>query len=200
MKYIYSTLRRAAVHRRVWQQQRHQHRPRRSKRTPRPPQVQRRGVPVPVRSVSPVQSTDFVPLAWSSGRLKKRAFDEMLSRERFRGRNPHRNRPALLSHKTVYHAAIYGSQKKTVQRRLDLVGNAEETMTKYWVLARGGAWRNPKPAGGPYVCEQCRLDACGGNDRTLTLQAVTTIELTPADVCADCGARLLEEREVKDRA
>ena len=33
---------------------------------------------MPVRSVSPVQSTDFVPLAWSSGRLKKRAFDEML--------------------------------------------------------------------------------------------------------------------------
>ena len=91
-------------------------------------------------------------------------------------------------------------KKKTVRRSLDLVGNAEGTMTKYWVLARGGAWRNPKPAGGPYVCEQCRLDACGGNDRTLTMQAVTTIELTPADVCADCGARLLEEREVKYRA
>ena len=30
------------------------------------------------------------------------------------------------------------------------------------------------------------------------MQAVTTIELTPADVCADCGARLLEELEVKD--
>ena len=26
------------------------------------------------------------------------------------------------------------------------------------------------------------------------MQAVTTIELTPADMCADCGARLLEER------
>ena len=73
-------------------------------------------------------------------------------------------------------------------------------MTRYWVLARGGAWRNPKPTGGPYVCEQCRLDACGGNDRTLTMQAVTTIELAPADVCADCGARLLEGREVKERA
>ena len=72
----------------------------------------------------------------------------------------------------MYHTAIYGSQKKTVQRRLDLVGNVEGTMTKYWVLARGGAWRNPKPAGGAYVCEQCRLDTCGGNDRTLTLQAV----------------------------
>ena len=33
-----------------------------------------------------------------------------------------------------------------------------------------------------------------------SLQAVTTIELAPADVCADCGARLLEELEVKDRA
>ena len=67
------------------------------------------------------------------------------------------------------------------------------TTTKYWAFARGGAWRNPKPTGGPYVCEQCRLDACGGNDATFTLQAVTTIELAPADVCADCGARLLEE-------
>ena len=91
-------------------------------------------------------------------------------------------------------------KKKTVGRSLDLAGNAEGTMTRYWALARGGAWRNPKPTGGPYVCEQCRLDACGGNDRTLTLQAVTTIELAAADVCADCGARLLEEREVKERA
>ena len=79
---------------------------------------------------------------------------------------------------------------------LDLAG----TMTKYWAFARGGAWRNPKPTGGPYVCEQCRLDACGGNDATLTMQAVTTIELAPADVCANCGAQLLEEQEVKDLA
>ena len=91
-------------------------------------------------------------------------------------------------------------KKKTVGRSLDMAGNAEGTMTRYWALARGGAWRNPKPTGDPYVCEQCRLYACGGNDRTLTLQAVTTIELAAADVCADCGARLLEEREVKERA
>ena len=91
-------------------------------------------------------------------------------------------------------------KKKTVQRSLDLAGNAEGAMTKYWAFARGGAWRNPKPTGGPYVCEQCRLDACGGNDATLTMQAVTTTELAPADVCADCEARLLEELEVKDRA
>ena len=87
-------------------------------------------------------------------------------------------------------------KKKTPRRSLDLAG----TTTKYWAFARGGAWRNPKPTGGPYVCEQCRLDACGGNDATLTMQAVTTIELAPADVCAACGARLLEELEVKDRA
>ena len=91
-------------------------------------------------------------------------------------------------------------KKKTVGRSLELAGNAEGTMTRYWAFARGGAWRSPKPTGGPYVCEQCRLDACGGNDATLTMQAVTTIELAPADVCADCGARLLEELEVKDRA
>ena len=52
-------------------------------------------------------------------------------------------------------------------------------MIQHWTSARGGAWRNPKPTGGPYVCEQCRLDACGGNDATLTMQAVTTIELAP---------------------
>ena len=39
-------------------------------------------------------------------------------------------------------------------------------MTKYWEFARGGAWRNPNPTGGPYICEQCRLDACGGNAET----------------------------------
>ena len=72
---------------------------------------------------------------------------------------------------------------------------------KHWVFARGGAWYTPKPTGGPYVCEQCRLDALSGNDGTLTLlQAVTEIELTPTDVCVDCGARLLEEREAQDRA
>ena len=75
---------------------------------------------------------------------------------------------------------------------LDLAKDAAGTMTQRWAFARGGAWRNPKPTGGPYGCEQCRLDACGGNDGTLTLQAVTIIELAPTDVCADCGARLLE--------
>ena len=73
-------------------------------------------------------------------------------------------------------------------------------MTKYWTFARGCAWRNPKPTGGLYVCGQCGLAARSGNDSTLTLQAVTAIELTPTDVCADCGARLLEESEAQDRA
>ena len=68
-------------------------------------------------------------------------------------------------------------------------------MTQYWTFARGGAWHNPKPTGGPYICEQCRLDARSGNDPTLTLQAVTEIELAPADVCGDCGAWLLEESD-----
>ena len=76
----------------------------------------------------------------------------------------------------------------------------ENHMTQYWVFTQGGAWRNPNPAGSPYVCEQCRLDARSGNDSTLTLQAVTTIELAPTDVCGDCGARLLEEAEARDRA
>ena len=73
-------------------------------------------------------------------------------------------------------------------------------MTKNWAFARGGAWHNSKPTGGTYVCEQCRLDACGGNDGTLTLQAVTVIELALTDVCADCDARLLEERDAEDQA
>ena len=69
----------------------------------------------------------------------------------------------------------------------------------HWTFARGGAWRNPKPTGGPYICEQCCLDAHSENDSTLTLQAVTVIELVLADVCTECGVRLLEERETKDR-
>ena len=52
-------------------------------------------------------------------------------------------------------------------------------MTKYWAFARGSAWRNPKPTGGLYICEQCRLDACGGNDRTLVMQAVTNDRVDP---------------------
>ena len=72
-------------------------------------------------------------------------------------------------------------------------------MTKYWVFTQGGAWRNLKPTGSPYVCERCRLDARSGNDSTFTLQAVTTIELAPTDVCGDCGVRLLEELKSKDQ-
>ena len=53
------------------------------------------------------------PFLVNPGRLKKRAFDETLSQDPVSGgRNPHRNRPVLLSHKTVYHTAIYGSQKE----------------------------------------------------------------------------------------
>ena len=74
-------------------------------------------------------------------------------------------------------------------------------MAKYWAFAQGGAWRNPKPTGGPYICEQCCLDATDKNDGILiALQAVTVIELVPTDVCADCGERLVEELEIKDRA
>ena len=65
------------------------------------------------RSVAPVQSTDLVPPASSPGCLKKGAFDETLSTEPLLlGLNPHRNRPVFLSHKTVSHTAIYGSQKE----------------------------------------------------------------------------------------
>ena len=32
------------------------------------------------------------------------------------------------------------------------------------------------------------------------LQAVTVIELDPTDVCANCGARLLEKTAAQDRA
>ena len=52
--------------------------------------------------------------------------------------------------------------------RRDSIGDnfVQGAMTKYWTFARGGAWRNPKPTGGLYVCEQCRLDARSGNDST----------------------------------
>ena len=72
-------------------------------------------------------------------------------------------------------------------------------MTKYWVFTQGGAWRNLKPTGNPYVCEQCRLDARSRSNSNLTLQAITVIELAPTDVCDDCGARLLEELKPKER-
>ena len=53
-------------------------------------------------------------------------------------------------------------------------------MTKYWVFTQGGAWRNPKPTGNPYICEQCRLDARSRSNPTLhPVQAVTKIELAP---------------------
>ena len=73
-------------------------------------------------------------------------------------------------------------------------------MTKYWTFARGGAWRNPKPAGGLYICEQCRLAGSARNVRTyMLLLAVAEIELAPTDVCANCGERLLEELEPADQ-
>ena len=64
-----------------------------------------------------------------------------------------------------------------------------EGIMKHWTFARGGAWRNPNHDGGPYICEQCRLDARSGNDGTLTLQAVIEIELAPADIYSGCAER-----------
>ena len=134
------------------------------------------------------------------GVSKNERLTRRFPRGRFRGRNPTETGLFCCLTKLCIIPSSMAVKKKTVQRSLDLTGNAEGTMTRYWAFARGGAWRNPKPTGGPYVCEQCRLDACGGNDRTLTMQAVTTTELALADVCDYCGARLLEELEVKDRA
>ena len=134
------------------------------------------------------------------GVSKNERLTRRFPRGRFRGRNPTETGLFCCLTKLCIIPSSMAVKKKTVQRSLDLTGNAEGTMTRYWTFARGGAGRNPKPTGGPYVCEQCRLDACGGNDRTLTMQAVTTTELALADVCADCGAWLLEELEVKDRA
>ena len=75
------------------------------------------------------------------------------------------------------------------------------TMIKDWAFARGGAWRNPKPTGGRSLsASNAAWMPASGNDGTLTTEAVTTIELTPMDVCAECGVRLLEELEAKDQA
>ena len=52
-------------------------------------------------------------------------------------------------------------------------------MIKYGVFTRGGAWRNPKPTGGLYICEQCRLDAYGGNDRALVMQGCHNNRVDP---------------------
>ena len=43
---------------------------------------------------------------------KKERLTRRFPRAPFRGRNPDPNRPVLLSHKTVYHTLIYGSQKE----------------------------------------------------------------------------------------
>ena len=58
--------------------------------------------------------------------------------------------------------------------------------------ARGGAWRNCNTSGGPYVCEQCRLDSSAGDGANLT-QAVAAVELSLGDLCDWCGAPLLRE-------
>ena len=86
-----------------------------------------------------------------------------------------------------------------MQERFHRDNFAQGAMTKYWVFTQGGAWRNLKPTGSPYVCEQCRLDARSRSNSNLTLQAVTVIELAPTDVCGDCGARLLEKPKPKER-
>ena len=64
--------------------------------------------------------------------------------------------------------------------------------------ARGGAWRNSHPSGGPYVCEQCRLDTSDGTGASLT-QAAPTVELTLSDVCDWCGAPLLRKQTEPER-
>ena len=96
------------------------------------------------------------------GVSKKERLTRRFPRGRFRGRNPTEIVLFCCLTKLCIIPPSMAVKKKTVQRSLDLTGNAEGTMTKYWAFARGGAWRNPKPTGGPYVCEQCRLDACGG--------------------------------------
>ena len=76
----------------------------------------------------------------------------------------------------------------------------QTAMIEHWTFARGGAWRNPKPPGGLYICEQCRLAGSARNVRTyMLLLAVAEIELAPTDVCANCGERLLEELEPADQ-
>ena len=56
----------------------------------------------------------------------------------------------------------------------------QTAMIEHWTFARGGAWRNPKPTGGLYICEQCRLAGSARNVRTyMLLLAVAEIELAP---------------------
>ena len=85
----------------------------------------------------------------SPGRLKKGAFDETLpqGRGRFRGRNPTETGLFCCLTKLCIIPPSMAVKKKTVQRSLDLTGNAEGSMTKYWAFARGahGATRN-RPA------------------------------------------------------
>ena len=131
------------------------------------------------------------------GRLEKREFDETLSRGRFRGQNPDRNRPvSLSSHKTADHTAIYGSQKEDISTQPGPGWNYDQVLG----VCTGRRMAQPEADRRPLHLRAMPPGRLRGNDATLTMQAVTTIELAPADVCANCGAQLLEEQEVKDLA
>ena len=66
------------------------------------------------RGVKPKPYLSRAASGVSMASRKTSVLDETLSRGRFRGQNPDRNRPVSLSHKTAYHTAIYGSQKEDV--------------------------------------------------------------------------------------
>ena len=83
---------------------------------------------------------------------------------------------------------------------LDPTGDAEETMTKYWRLHGAPHGETRSQLAAPTSVCNAAWTPRSGNDAPLTMQAVTTIELTPADVCVNCGLQLLEELEVKDQA
>ena len=85
-----------------------------------------------------------MPPAWSPGRLKKRAFDETLSRGPVSGLAPTETVLFCCLTKLCIIPPSMTVKKKTVRRSLDMAGNAEGTMTKYLAFARGGRMAQPE--------------------------------------------------------
>ena len=73
----------------------------------------------------------------------------LIPRGRFRARNPTEAGLFCCLTKLCIIPPSMAVKKKTVQRSLDLAGNAEATMTRYWTFARGGVWRNPNRSAAP---------------------------------------------------
>ena len=70
--------------------------------------------------------------------------------------------------------------------------------TTSWAFARRGAQRNPSATGGPYICEQCRLDSRTENDRTSSCRSAHYLSWSLRVCTPFVALGLLEKPEAKD--